>query len=638
MDQYQDHVARIMEYLTERKQCASSRASHQKCYEELGAFLAENRLMFTSEVGEQWLLSISSTHSRQQCYFWRRYLQQLQAFMKTGTIPDVLFYQIRPSYETIPIVWKGYLDQYMESVKANYTTRSLELARCYCSRIILFFNDSGINCVQDISFYTIDLLYHENFGCQKETWYVYMSHARAMLSYWASKDLCPLEFSMFLDERIYPQIGCLDSFSASNLLKLGQLQGAASIPLTEFYVKSTQFQDALRAMGYRKTELHIAARLLKALYLFLFRYGYQYHPEISWIWFEEIQNSLGSSSRSWRRTLECFNQYVESGSWHSGTKYTFLPDPLDAYPEWCRIPIANFMERLCREFRSSGTVKSYKYGCIRFARFLLECNIHSFAEIKLQHIRLFSISDQHETVKGRATYLTVVRQLLCYLEEQGLVPVGIHYGILTECAKSDPVVDILTEGQVQRIHDYRMKATTPLELRNTAMVMVGLELGLRASDVTNLKLSDINWKSRQISIIQQKTKTAITLPFSNMLGNSLYRYIRYGRPQTECPNVFVRHRAPYGAVTTNICNKALYAILPERKDIHHKGFHVTRRTFATRLLRNDVGINAVVDLLGHTDNTSATKYLAFDEERMRMCPLPLELCPFMPEGGQNDVG
>ena len=65
------------------------------------------------------------------------------------------------------------------------------------------------------------------------------------------------------------------------------------------------------------------------------------------------------------------------------------------------------------------------------------------------------------------------------------------------------------EGQVQRIYDYRMKATTPLELQNTAMVMVGQELGLRASDVTNLKLLDINWKSRQISIIQQKTRTAI---------------------------------------------------------------------------------------------------------------------------------
>ena len=94
MDQYQDHVARIMEYLTERKQCASSRFSHQKCYEEFGAFLEESGLMFTVAAREEWLAGIKSTYSRQQCYFWRNYLQQLQAFMETGTIPDGLFYQI----------------------------------------------------------------------------------------------------------------------------------------------------------------------------------------------------------------------------------------------------------------------------------------------------------------------------------------------------------------------------------------------------------------------------------------------------------------------------------------------------------------------------------------------------------------
>lgn len=41
MDQYQYHLARIMEYLAKRKQCASSRVSHQKCNEEFGAFLAK---------------------------------------------------------------------------------------------------------------------------------------------------------------------------------------------------------------------------------------------------------------------------------------------------------------------------------------------------------------------------------------------------------------------------------------------------------------------------------------------------------------------------------------------------------------------------------------------------------------------
>lgn len=183
MDQYQDHVARIMEYLTERKQCASSRFSHQKCYEEFGAFLEENGLMFTVAAREEWLASIRSTYSRQQCYFWRNYLQQLQTFMETGTILDVLFYQIRPSYESVPAAWKTCLDEYIETVRADYTQRSLALAKGYCARIILFFSGEGLHCVKDITFHTLDRLYHNDFGCQKEIWYVYMSHARAILSH-----------------------------------------------------------------------------------------------------------------------------------------------------------------------------------------------------------------------------------------------------------------------------------------------------------------------------------------------------------------------------------------------------------------------------------------------------------------------
>ena len=128
MDQYQDHVARIMEYLAEWQQCASSSASHQKCYVEFGAFLEENGLVFTAEAREQWLAGIRSAYSRQQCYFWRNYLLQLQAFMETGTIPDVLFYQTRPSYEAVPAAWKACLDEYIETVRADYTQRSLVLA------------------------------------------------------------------------------------------------------------------------------------------------------------------------------------------------------------------------------------------------------------------------------------------------------------------------------------------------------------------------------------------------------------------------------------------------------------------------------------------------------------------------------
>ncbi len=35
------------------------------------------------------------------------------------------------------------------------------------------------------------------------------------------------------------------------------------------------------------------------------------------------------------------------------------------------------------------------------------------------------------------------------------------------------------------------------------------------------------------------------------------------------------------------------------------------------------GLNAVMDALGHHDNSTAVKYLSFDDERMMECPLPL---------------
>lgn len=60
---------------------------------------------------------------------------------------------------------------------------------------------------------------------------------------------------------------------------------------------------------------------------------------------------------------------------------------------------------------------------------------------------------------------------------------------------------------------------------------------------------------------------------------------------------------------------------------------MTRRTFATNLLRNHAGINEVMDALGHQDSTSIMKYLLLDEERSRRCGLSLENAGLPMRGG-----
>ncbi|MDR2022702.1 MAG: tyrosine-type recombinase/integrase [Hungatella sp.] len=170
-------------------------------------------------------------------------------------------------------------------------------------------------------------------------------------------------------------------------------------------------------------------------------------------------------------------------------------------------------------------------------------------------------------------------------------------------------------------------------LRDAAIVLLGLRMGFRASDVLNLHFRDIDWKNREISIIMKKTKTQITLPMPVDVGNTIYAYISNGRPKNGSEFIFIRSKAPYGRLTGKVCTKALYRILPERKEVTGGGFHVTRRTFATNLLRNHAKINEVMDALGHQDSTSIMKYLLLDEERSRRCGLSLKDAGLPMRGG-----
>lgn len=120
----------------------------------------------------------------------------------------------------------------------------------------------------------------------------------------------------------------------------------------------------------------------------------------------------------------------------------------------------------------------------------------------------------------------------------------------------------------------------------------------------------------EIKTVRRKVED---VPGASEAPKSVYGTAVYGRPKASTEYIFVRSKAPYGKLTGKVCTKALYRILPERKDVKGGGFHVTRRTFATNLLRNHAEIDDVMDALGHRDPTSVMKYLLLDVERSRKC-------------------
>lgn len=75
--------------------------------------------------------------------------------------------------------------------------------------------------------------------------------------------------------------------------------------------------------------------------------------------------------------------------------------------------------------------------------------------------------------------------------------------------------------------------------RDYAMILLVVRLGLRRSDVINMKFNNIDWEHEKIILDQQKTKVSIELPLFQDIGKAIIDYLKYGRPESNLSFVFL---------------------------------------------------------------------------------------------------
>jgi site-specific recombinase XerD len=165
---------------------------------------------------------------------------------------------------------------------------------------------------------------------------------------------------------------------------------------------------------------------------------------------------------------------------------------------------------------------------------------------------------------------------------------------------------------------------TPLGRRDYAIVMCLSELGLRGSDVANLKLDGIDFAARVLRIRQRKEREAAVFPMTRRLCSALKVYLGHDRPTCKSAAAFVRHRAPVGKSLTSvgICNVVLRLACGAglRHRVH--GAHVLRRSFASRLLNAGATLKQIADFLGHSSIETTALYAKVDLATLSRVALP----------------
>lgn len=81
--------------------------------------------------------------------------------------------------------------------------------------------------------------------------------------------------------------------------------------------------------------------------------------------------------------------------------------------------------------------------------------------------------------------------------------------------------------------------------RDAAITLLALSTGLRACDIIELRLGDIDWRGQTLGLVQQKTGNPLTVPLIDVLTSTLADYVLHERPETDDDHVFVRRVAPH---------------------------------------------------------------------------------------------
>ncbi len=167
--------------------------------------------------------------------------------------------------------------------------------------------------------------------------------------------------------------------------------------------------------------------------------------------------------------------------------------------------------------------------------------------------------------------------------------------------------------------------SSPTGHRDFTMFLLMATYGLRASDVVALTLDDICWRAAKISISQRKTGTALELPLTDTVGTALYRYLKRAPPPPPFRQIFLRVKAPIGALKASALSVA-FRVWARRCGIEVPGrgsCHRIRHSYALFLLRKGTSVKTVSDLLGHRTLQSTSTYLRLAIEDLRDVALPV---------------
>lgn len=296
------------------------------------------------------------------------------------------------------------------------------------------------------------------------------------------------------------------------------------------------------------------------------------------------------------------------------------------------IPIGQYSESLVNNYLDqrelcAANIRFEKNILSRLVQYLEDNGVNELSGMRSENVVSFINMIAFECPHSMDKVLTALSKFFIYLCNAEIL--RENYSTLVKYAhpRMSYVHKPMNCEEIEKVLK-EINRSCPAGKRDYAVILLAVKTGLRAGDIANLKLTDIDYIKGEARITQGKTKVPLTLPLDECVLGALADYILNGRPSTDDEKVFIRSLAPYtgfkdGVSIAHIFRRRLdYAgIIHEKND--GRTFHGIRRMIGTQMVSHDIPVTTVAQVLGHQSITPTRQYISLDTEGLKKCLLPM---------------
>ena len=311
------------------------------------------------------------------------------------------------------------------------------------------------------------------------------------------------------------------------------------------------------------------------------------------------------------------------------TQQRFRIDTVNCCKLHYQLILKKFLDNLKTKKLSNEYIYSHQKTLLKFLKYLRKSNILHISKITNDNIFNYILTLNIYKQSYKYDIVSKIRVFLKFIYLNNLTSKDFTLAIPKIKINHNNKIPhtIWSTDEIRKILN-SINTNTKVGKRDYAIFMLLTHLGLRFSDVKNLKFENIDWQMNILNITQSKTGKIVTLPLLDNVGNAIIDYIKNGRPNVNSKYIFLNKKDESFSPQFGFYHILKKYLKLANIDISNKkyiGTYSLRHSLATTLLQNRTPLSTISGILGHTDMNNTAIYLKVDIPSLKECCLKLEV-------------